>query len=69
MSKSTDAANLTDVELKNQGNKLFAARKFDDAISCYSKAIVSFLISSISIEKESNLIYFCPRDSQSTSVN
>lgn len=34
-------ANLTDVELKDQGNRLFSARKFEDAIGCYSKAIVS----------------------------
>lgn len=34
-------ANLTDVELKDQGNRLFSARKFEDAISCYTKAIVS----------------------------
>lgn len=27
-------------ELKNQGNKLFAARKYDDAITCYTKAII-----------------------------
>lgn len=39
MSKPT---NLSDQELKDHGNKLFAARKFEDAISCYSKAIVSF---------------------------
>lgn len=32
---------LSDVELKDHGNKLFAARKFDDAIICYNKAIVS----------------------------
>jgi STIP1 homology and U-box containing protein 1 len=38
---SKQESGITDVELKNQGNKLFAARKFDDAISCYSKAIVS----------------------------
>jgi STIP1 homology and U-box containing protein 1 len=43
MSKSAaDPANLSDVDLKNQGNKLFSVRKFDDAISCYSKAIVRF---------------------------
>ncbi|KAK6187451.1 hypothetical protein SNE40_005478 [Patella caerulea] len=30
---------MSAVELKNQGNKLFAARKYDDAISCYTKAI------------------------------
>lgn len=36
-------ANLTDVELKDQGNFLFSARKYDEAISCYTKAIVSYL--------------------------
>lgn len=36
------SANLTDVELKDQGNRLFASRKYDDAINCYSKAIVSY---------------------------
>lgn len=40
-SKGTDSNNMTDEELKNYGNKLFSARKFEDAISCYSKAIVS----------------------------
>lgn len=34
-------ANLSDVELKEQGNRLFSTRKYEDAISCYSKAIVS----------------------------
>lgn len=34
-------ANLTDVELKDEGNRLFSGRKFEDAISCYTKAIVS----------------------------
>ncbi|KAG5674702.1 hypothetical protein PVAND_004654 [Polypedilum vanderplanki] len=38
MSKPTQA--LTDIELKDHGNKLFAARKYEDAISCYSKAII-----------------------------
>lgn len=32
---------LTDIELKDRGNILFSSRKFDDAIACYSKAIVS----------------------------
>ena len=35
------AAALSDIELKDHGNKLFAARKYDDSISCYSKAVVS----------------------------
>lgn len=37
-------ANLSDVELKEQGNRLFSSRKYEDAINCYSKAIVSSLI-------------------------
>lgn len=36
-------ANLSDTELKEQGNRLFSCRKFDDAIQCYTKAIVSQL--------------------------
>lgn len=32
---------MSALELRNQGNKLFAARKYDDAIACYTKAIVS----------------------------
>jgi STIP1 family protein 1 len=34
-------ANLTDKELKEQGNRLFSIRKYEEAINCYSKAIVS----------------------------
>ncbi|KAL7636022.1 UNVERIFIED_CONTAM: hypothetical protein RMT77_013840 [Armadillidium vulgare] len=30
---------MTDIELKNRGNKLFSARKFEEAIKCYSDAI------------------------------
>ncbi|XP_071512386.1 E3 ubiquitin-protein ligase CHIP isoform X1 [Panulirus ornatus] len=30
---------MTDVELKNRGNKLFSVRKFDEAIKCYTDAI------------------------------
>jgi len=33
-------ANLTDEELKNQGNRLFSARKYEEAVSCYTKAII-----------------------------
>ena len=32
---------MSAVDLKEQGNKLFSVRKYDDAISCYTKAIVS----------------------------
>ncbi|KFM65386.1 STIP1 and U box-containing protein 1, partial [Stegodyphus mimosarum] len=31
---------MSSVELKEQGNKLFIARKYEDAVSCYSKAII-----------------------------
>lgn len=34
-------ANLSDVELKDQGNRFFSTRKYEDAINCYTKAIVS----------------------------
>lgn len=34
-------ANLSDRELKEQGNRLFSLRKYEDAINCYTKAIVS----------------------------
>lgn len=41
-------ANLTDVELKDQGNRMFSARKYDDAINLYTKAIVSVFLASFS---------------------
>ena len=31
---------MSAIDLKEQGNKLFSVRKYDDAISCYTKAIV-----------------------------
>lgn len=33
-------ANLSDKELKDQGNRLFSLKKYEDAVSCYTKAIV-----------------------------
>lgn len=33
-------ANLTDKELQEQGNRMFSLRKYEDAINCYSKAII-----------------------------
>jgi len=36
-------ANFSDSDLKDQGNRLFSVRKYDDAISCYTKAIVSIV--------------------------
>lgn len=41
MSKMYSTANLTDKELKEQGNRLFSLHKYEDAANCYSKAIVS----------------------------
>lgn len=32
---------MTATELKEQGNRLFSGRHFDDAAQCYTKAIVS----------------------------
>lgn len=33
-------ANLSDKELKDQGNRLFSLRKYEDAVNCYTKAII-----------------------------
>ncbi len=32
---------MSDRDFKDQGNKLFLARRYEDAITCYTKAIVS----------------------------
>uniref|UniRef100_A0AAG5DJC2 E3 ubiquitin-protein ligase CHIP n=1 Tax=Anopheles atroparvus TaxID=41427 RepID=A0AAG5DJC2_ANOAO len=45
-------ANLSDVELKDQGNRLFTARKYDDAVNLYTKAI---------IKNSTNATYFTNR--------
>lgn len=37
-------ANLTDKELKEQGNRLFSLRRYEDAMNCYTKAIVSVIL-------------------------
>lgn len=39
-------ANLSDKELKEQGNRLFSLRRFEDAMNCYTKAIVSLILTS-----------------------
>ena len=31
------------LELKQQGNKFFSQRSYEEAISCYTKALVSFI--------------------------
>lgn len=42
MSKNMySTANLTDGQLKDEGNRMFSARKYEEAIKSYSKAIVS----------------------------
>lgn len=38
----TETNKMSAAELKEQGNRLYGARKFDEAIGYYSKAIVSF---------------------------
>jgi len=43
MSKMYSTANLSDKELKEQGNRLFDLHKYEDAASCYTKAIVSII--------------------------
>lgn len=43
-------ANLTDTELKDQGNRLFSARKYEEAVNCYTKAIVSILNGNFFVE-------------------
>ncbi|XP_012276191.1 E3 ubiquitin-protein ligase CHIP [Orussus abietinus] len=40
MSKMYSTANLTDKELKEQGNRFFNLHKYEDAASCYTKAII-----------------------------
>lgn len=40
---SKTSSNPSDTELKEQGNKLFSMRNYDQAICCYTKAIVSNL--------------------------
>lgn len=40
MSKMYSTANLSDKELKEQGNRLFTLHKYEDAANCYSKAII-----------------------------
>ena len=32
---------MSDRDFKDQGNKLFLARRYEDAITCYTKGIVS----------------------------
>lgn len=41
MSKMYTTANLSDKELKEEGNRLFNLHKYEDAAHCYTKAIVS----------------------------
>ncbi|EZA60821.1 E3 ubiquitin-protein ligase CHIP [Ooceraea biroi] len=40
MSKMYSTANLSDKELKEQGNHLFSLHKYEDAANCYTKAII-----------------------------
>lgn len=49
MSKMYSTANLSDKELKEQGNRLFSLHKYEDAANCYTKAIVSIFKTRISL--------------------
>ncbi|XP_033210821.1 E3 ubiquitin-protein ligase CHIP [Belonocnema kinseyi] len=40
MSKVYSTSNLSDKELKEQGNRLFSLHKYEDAANCYTKAII-----------------------------
>jgi len=44
-------------ELKEQGNRLFLCRKYQEAATCYSKAIVSNCISNINAENAYILVF------------
>ena len=35
---------MSAVDLKEQGNRLFSAKQYDDAAQCYTKAIVSLIV-------------------------
>ena len=50
--KAQDTTNLTANELKELGNKFFSQRKYSDAISLYTKAIVS--------DRYSIILYYRP---------
>ncbi|KAJ8037055.1 STIP1-likey and U box-containing protein 1 [Holothuria leucospilota] len=39
-SPASDSFKMSAVELKEQGNRFFASKKYDEAISCYTKAIM-----------------------------
>lgn len=51
-------ANLTDKELKEQGNRLFSLRRYEDAMNCYTKAIVSIQMTLMEVNsfKDKHLI-------------
>ena len=42
---------MTAVDLKEQGNRLFSGRHYDDAAQCYTKAIVSKMLEEMSVIK------------------
>ena len=47
---------MSAAELKTQGNKLYSARKYDDAIACYTKAIVCDIVLSLFLERSSKVM-------------
>lgn len=67
MSKMYSTANLSDKELKEQGNRLFDLHKYEDAASCYTKAIVIIMTSLAHaryrtiVNRDSGLLRTCVR--------
>ena len=51
---------MTAIELKEQGNRLFCGRHYDDAAQCYTKAIVSSKLHVLDTDDEKkHLFVFC----------
>lgn len=50
---------MTAIELKEQGNRLFCGRHYDDAAQCYTKAIVSSKLRVLDTDDEKYLFVFC----------
>ena len=49
---------MTAIELKEQGNRLFCGRHYDDAAQCYTKAIVSSKLHVLDTDDEKNTSLF-----------
>lgn len=56
---------MTATELKEQGNRLFNGRHFDDAAQCYTKAIVStFFVERSHLKQPFSFQFACVCSSQ-----